>query len=464
MPHDREPAPSVFCLVTLGCKVNQYESQALRESWRRLGWRESDDPAEAGVILVNTCAVTANAVADVRGAVRRLNRLAPEAAIVLTGCAAEALPDELAALPGVARVVGQKNKHDLLPGPLAAEQPDADAMPVPGADERPAALFPPFTVSGYDRSRSVLKVQDGCSHGCTYCIVPLTRGSARSRPAGEVLDEARRLMEAGFGEIILSGVNLRQYRESGLPGKKGGDFWNLLEFLDTALAPEWAGRARLRISSLEPGQLGPKALDVLGACRLIAPHLHLSLQSGSPAVLERMGRGHYDPSELPSFLADLSDCWPVFGLGADLLTGFPGESGDEFLDTMALCRSLPLSYAHVFPYSPRPGTKAANMPGQVTADAKKKRAALLRTMVANKKQAFLRGLLKLPLVHVVFEDTRNGQASDKPSMPQGTCEFYADCLSLPDTPVTPRGITPARPVRLDREFLVVAPLTEKVTP
>ena len=498
----------LFHIATLGCKVNQYESQSLREAWLAAGLEETRAPEQAAVILVNSCAVTAKAVADVRNAVRRLHRAAPQAAVIVTGCAAVAMADELAALPGVLAVVPQDRKADLkglvpelvtgcnesgLPPRTPPGGNDSPRTPPiqkniaeqcfsdnagpgpqgPGGGVRgggapsfpsPSSLrYPDLAVSGYERSRAVLKIQDGCSHGCAYCIVPLTRGAARSRPFAESLAEARRLLGAGFAEIVISGVNLRQYAQ------EDGGFWAFLSGLDAALAPEWAGRARLRLSSLEPGQLGDEALAALARCRMVAPHLHLSLQSGSASVLRRMGRGHYRPDTLPVFLDRLRAVWPVYGLGADILTGFPGESDGEFEEGLRLVQGLGLTYAHVFPYSRRPGTQAAAMPGQVPQAVKKDRAARLRETARQGKEAFLRQLAVLPELTVVFED-RDGETA------RGVCEYYADCRlgSVPaglfDAPghepgqnlardtvrELARGLTGVRPVGTDGETLCVA--------
>ena len=446
-----------FYLATLGCKVNQYESHALREAWEALGMPEAARPEDAGCIVVNSCAVTAKAVADVRHTVSRLHRAAPDASIIVTGCAAEVMAAELASLPGVVRVVAQSNKTELLrlaSGAEAAEGPTrAGSGPgrIAASDSPHPQVFPPFSVSGYDRSRAVLKVQDGCSHGCTYCIVPLTRGRARSRSFDEALEEARRLLASGFREIVISGVNLRQYRSS------EGDFWDFLSRLDASLSPEWAGQARLRLSSLEPGQLGGRALEALSACRMVAPHIHLSLQSGSPGVLTRMGRGHYDPASLPDFLERLRGLWPVFGLGADLLTGFPAESDEEFAEGLELIRALPLTYTHVFPFSRRPGTRAASLPGQIAQTVKKERAARLRALVGEKKQIFLRKLLAESRLSVVFEN--RGEQGGSRKSPRGLCEYYVDCRLASDghgKAATPSGVlTPARPVGMDGDVLLV---------
>ena len=214
-------APWTFCILTFGCKVNQYESQSVREAWQRMDGAETDAPAEADVILLNTCAVTANAVTDARQAVRRLQREAPGVPVVIAGCAAEVARKQLAALPGVLRVVEQDHKSRLLDAPplvLFAEEAAGSATPFPSSPAEAAAraatrdrTFPPFHIDGFRRARPVLKVQDGCSHGCAYCIVPLTRGPARSRPPKDCLAEMRRLLEAGYREIMISGINLRQY-------------------------------------------------------------------------------------------------------------------------------------------------------------------------------------------------------------------------------------------------------------
>ncbi len=452
-----------FALVTLGCKVNQYETHALREAWLAQGHREAANPAEADLICVNTCAVTARAVVDVRAAVRRAHRAAPNARIVVTGCAAQVLGEELAALPGVTLLVPQQEKHSLNTFPETTRTPSQappvagsrGVTPLAGAGQGPASIqdgfdnkaFPPFQVSGYDRARAMLKVQDGCSHRCTYCIVPLTRGASRSRLPEDSLAEARRLLGAGFRELTVSGINLAQYGRDLTPHH---DFWDLLALLEKKLAPEWAGRARLRISSLEPGQLGDKALETLGNSRLIAPHLHLSLQSGSRSLLKRMGRGHYAPAMLEGFCRELARVWPLSGLGADILTAFPGETEEEFTETLALCQTLPFSYAHVFPYSRRPGTPAADWPGQLGAEVKKARAATLRACIADKKAAFLRRSLDSPQVLVVRESV---------SGIKGVNEFYLDCVfEIPPKNAAPRELVAARPVAVDGERLVVRPL------
>ncbi len=427
--------PPRFHITTLGCKINQYESQALREAWQGQGFSETHDPAEAELVLLNTCAVTANAVRDLRQALRRLQREAPQARLLVTGCAAALLEAELGTLPDQVQVVPQADKARLL-RPLEA----------PVAEPEPA---PPFAlrISSYDRARAVLKVQDGCSHGCSYCIVPLTRGPSRSRAPEEVLAEARRLLQGGLRELVLSGVNLRQYRH------EGWDFWDLLQALDRELAPDWHGVARLRLSSLEPAQLTPRGLEVLAASRLLCPHLHLSLQSGSPGVLARMNRRHYGPAEVVAGVAGLQSFWPRFGLGADILVGFPGESEAEFAQTLDLVRALPLSYAHVFPYSRRPGTRAADLAEQLPRPLRKERAAVLRALVAQKRGAFLRELAATPELLVLVETLQPESGAEGRSAEYARVELQG---ALPSE--RQRCLVPVRPLGVRGDRLLAAAL------
>ncbi|MGE4298132.1 MAG: MiaB/RimO family radical SAM methylthiotransferase [Desulfovibrionaceae bacterium] len=445
-----------FHIATLGCKINQYESQALREAWCAMGWTETGDPALAGTVIVNSCAVTQNAIRDLRQTVRRLHRANPGAAIIVTGCAGEVLADELATLPGVTEVVPQSQKRGLLvarPPAAAPQSPQSPqpAQPAPQARQAENAATPDFAIASFERARPVVKVQDGCSHRCAYCIVPLTRGPSRSRDPRAVHAEVARLLDAGFREIILSGVNLSHYGRDLAPAT---DFWDLVAALDAALAPQWDGQARLRISSVYPGQLSAKGLDTLAASRLVCPHLHLSLQSGSPAVLHAMGRGATDPAAMLGFLDQLRAHWPVFGCGADLIAGFPGETEAQHAESLAVVKALPLTYAHVFPYSPRPDTPAAGMPGQVADAAKKARAAALRAVAARRKGAFIQRVAALPLVHVAVEGG---------SPARGMSEYYVECR-FESEEAAPHTIVASRPVAVEGGVLVVGEAGQAKTP
>ncbi len=437
------PEQRTFYLDTLGCKVNQYETQALREAWQGLGFAECPTPENSSLLIVHSCAVTANALSDVRAHIRRLHRANPDAAIMVMGCAAEVCGSDLIGLPGVVRIVSRAAKADFI-----LTGPDSKNDCLPGQVAEP--VFPPLCISGYTRARPVIKCQDGCSHGCTYCIVPLARGRSVSRPPEDILAEMRRLHEAGFAELIISGINLRQYGRDFPKAAPIRNFWDLLAWLENELVQDWAGQARWRLSSLEPGQLAEQALDTLGQSRLIAPHLHISLQSGSPTVLRRMGRGHYAPEMLGDFLGNLRRAWPVMGLGADILMGFPGESEAEFEETRLFIQALPLTYAHVFPFSVRPGTKAATLPDHLPRQVKDTRAALIRSLAEAKKSAFLHALIQRSAADPAASLKMVLESRDRRL---GVSEYYASCcLAEAGRPLgallTPGALVTVRPVSI----------------
>ncbi|HDQ41540.1 MAG TPA: MiaB/RimO family radical SAM methylthiotransferase [Desulfonatronum sp.] len=420
-----------FYLSTLGCKVNQYETQVIREAWEKLGHCGVTEAGRAEVILVHGCAVTQRALADLRKCVAALHRATPDAPILITGCPAQTHGPELAGLTGVARVIGLANRGLILAGPdvLLAKQ-DEKAWTSP----RPAVLE---GLGDFNRARAQVKIQDGCSHGCTYCIVPLARGRHQSRAPRSVVEEIRRLLAAGFRELSLIGINLRQYGRDLDPGM---DFWDLIRLLEQTFTPEWAGRARFRMSSLDPAMLDAKALDTLAGSRMLCPHLHLSLQSGSRDVLQRMGRGHCDPGDVAPFCQELAQTWPLFALGVDLLTGFPGERDAHFQETVELCSALPLSYAHVFPYSPRPGTPASGWPHQVPEGLRRKRAKVLRALAQRKKNDFFQKVMHCHALNMVVEGREPLQ---------GKCQFYVACqVRVPLRGVEPRSLLCVRPVSI----------------
>ena len=472
-----------FHILTFGCKVNQYESQALREAWTDLGGKECADPAEAQVALVNSCAVTARGERDARNALYRLHRAAPAARRILTGCSACLAGPALAGgqtdgqtsgqtdgqtdgqtgtqlvhsiVPPRAKALLLRGPWDLPPATGPEALPPTASVPAFGEQGTPGGQG--FAIRAFQRARPVLKVQDGCSHRCTYCIVPLVRGPAQSRPLPDILAEATGLLEAGHGEIMLSGINLHHYgRDWRISDAKAPDFWDMLRALDAHLAPRWAGRARLRISSLEPSQLTPRGLDILAHCRTVCPHAHLSLQHGSPAVLRRMGRGHTRVERLLHAVQQLRSLWPSMGLGADILMGFPGESEADVTATLDVVRRLGLTYAHVFPYSVRPGTAAAAFDGQVPHHLKLARAASVRSAVDAQKKLFWQRLLGLPEL-VVALDSPHGANTARAR--KGVEAHYAPCRLLhPPTPeAVQQGMVRARPVDMDEKSLLLTPL------
>ena len=439
---------------TLGCKLNFSESSTLAREFEEGGFVRVAPDAEADICVVNSCSVTEHADKKCRNLIRKLHRRNPGAIIAVTGCYAQLKPQEIAAIEGVDIVVGNNDKGDLykrvleLPGKGRAQVYSCDADSL-------TSFFAAF--SSGDRTRAFLKVQDGCSHGCAYCIVPLTRGPARSRPPRDCLAEMRRLLEAGYREIMISGINLRQYamRDEGCR-----DFWDLLSYLDRELSPEWGSGARpdparFRISSVEPAQLTERGIATLAETRMVCPHLHLSLQSGSADVLKAMRRGHYTPEALLSAVEGVAKLWPRFGLGADILMGFPGETEAHVLETLEVVRSLPLTYAHVFPYSARPGTVAAELPDQVEKAVRQERAARVRAVVEAKREAFWKDTLTCERLLVALDCNEDAGAA---SGQHGVDECYVPCRLR--TPLRGEGHTliPVRPVSVSRKGVIVEPV------
>jgi MiaB/RimO family radical SAM methylthiotransferase len=458
-PQDGKASPWKFYLATFGCKVNQYESQALREAWEGFGGTECDRPEDADIICVNSCAVTAGGERDARNAVFRCRRAAPAARLILTGCAVNfwSAPQTrrriTPAFPDI--FVPQEQKKLLLltdPRCLPIEQPTEQARNRPaGKSGAPAMVgsFPPFRINAFKRARPVVKVQDGCSHRCTYCIVPRARGPATSRAPGEILAEILRLFAAGHAEIMLSGINLNQY---GRDKPDYGDFWDLARGLEKHLAADFAGRARLRISSLEPSQITGRGLDnlldILSAGRMFCPHLHLSLQHASPAVLKRMGRGHYSAQQVIDAVTELKKIRPTLGLGADILVGFPGETERDISILTDFIAKLPFSYAHVFPWSKRPDTPAAGFDGQIPVSVRQARAAEVRQVADGRRSAFLQDQLALKRMLI---------AADAPSVAKplkGVNEFYIPCV-FRQMPAWSSGLIPAAPTGMSGKNLLV---------
>ncbi len=418
-----------FYIITLGCKINQYESQAIAESLQDRGFEHVDEPSAAEEIIINSCAVTSRAVRDLKKTCRQAARSNPRARITVTGCAAQVLEQELSELREVHKVIPQKDKLRL-PGILVHDSPVTKKTP-------------DYLISDYFRARAVVKVQDGCTHRCTYCIVPLTRGKSRSRPPEVILDEMVRLLDKGFTEINLGGINLRLYGRDLSPEI---DFWDLVNFLKKKLSTSANRKFRIRLSSLEPSELDSKALETLAKTGMICPHLHISLQSGSPSVLEKMNRGHYDPFDLINFSGRLEKIWPLYSMGADILAGFPGETPEDFKQTMELVQNLPLSYAHIFSYSPRPGTPAAGFADQVPEYEKKLRTRELKSLVHTKREEFLRRLAREEKLDIVMETGTKGMS-----------EYYVECQLEKGSLLKPKQMISVKPLRIEQEKLIVCP-------
>jgi threonylcarbamoyladenosine tRNA methylthiotransferase MtaB len=355
-------------VVTFGCRLNAYESEVIR--------REAAAAGVTDTVVVNTCAVTAEAVRQSRQSIRRLKRERPDARIVVTGCAAQTEPKSFAAMPEVALVLGNEEKMsaevwrrqrealDHAPFGLAAEEKVAvnDIMAV---TETAAHLVDGFE----DRARAFVQVQNGCDHRCTFCIIPFGRGNARSVPMGEVVAEVRRLCERGYREVVLTGVDLTSYG-SNLPGASG------LGTLVKQILKHVPELARLRLSSIDSVEADRDLLDAFANDMRLMPHLHLSLQAGDDLVLKRMKRRHLRADAI-AFCDQVRRLRPDVVFGGDIIAGFPTETEAMFARSLDLVDECALTHLHVFPFSARPGTPAARMP-QVARGIVKDRARRLR--------------------------------------------------------------------------------------
>jgi threonylcarbamoyladenosine tRNA methylthiotransferase MtaB len=343
-------------VVTFGCRLNAYESEVMRRHARAAGL--------ADAVIVNTCAVTAEAERQARQAIRRIRRERPDATVIVTGCAAQIDPGRFAAMPEVDRVLG--NDVKLRPDAFGpGEHPRVEVNDIMEVRETAAHL-----VDGFDgRARAFVQVQQGCDHRCTFCIIPYGRGNSRSVPIGDVVAQVRALVAAGYREVVLTGVDVTSYG----PDLPGAPTLGQMARRLLALVPELP---RLRLSSLDPVEMDEDLWRLVAEEPRLMPHLHMSLQAGSDMVLKRMKRRHLR-ADAVAMAERARRLRPDIALGADLIAGFPTEDEAMFGDTLAAVEECGLAYLHVFPYSPRPGTPAAKMP-QVPGAAVRERAARLR--------------------------------------------------------------------------------------
>ena len=381
---------------SVGCKLNQHEAGALMEGFGRRAYRvvAADEPAD--VFVINTCTVTGSGDADSRRAVRRARRLNPEATVVVTGCYAQRRPDELSAA-GADLVVGNGDKVRLIDHVEAHLRGE----PTPAVDSSVPPHSTSFlTIEGpvpRGRTRGTLKIQDGCDEHCTYCIIPSVRGRGVSRPHEEVLDQARRMIDAGYRELALTGVHSGSY---GHDRHEPTALVRLLEALD-----HLPGLERLRLNSVEPAYVTDALIDFAASSMRFCRHLHIPLQSGDDAVLRRMGR-QYTRAHYAECVTRAAEAISGCALGADVMVGFPGETDEQFVNTRDLIDSLPLTYLHVFAFSPREGTPAVRLRDHQTKATKSERSRELISLGAAKRLAFHRRHLHQE-VRVLVEDRRD---------------------------------------------------------
>ena len=338
-------------VLTLGCKVNQYESQAMMNSLAEAGYEISSAPADCDVVVVNSCTVTAMSDRKTRQIIRRARRESPGAVIVLTGCMSQAFPDAAKQLAEADVILGNSNRSSLLPDIqkfLATRNRVFDVIPHHHS-------FEPLSVGQYrERTRAFLKIEDGCNRFCSYCIIPYARGRVRSKPLDDLKQELSSLAAHGYREVVLTGINLSAYgQESGL---------TLCDAVDAACAQE--GVERVRLGSLEPERLDAPVIARLKRQEKLCPQFHLSLQSGCDATLRRMNR-HYTAEEYRTIVKNLREAFPNAAVTTDIMVGFPGETEEEFAESLAFEREIGFAKVHVFIYSRRSGTAAAAAPRQV---------------------------------------------------------------------------------------------------
>jgi threonylcarbamoyladenosine tRNA methylthiotransferase MtaB len=372
-----------FYVQNFGCRASQADGAGLEAALLDRGLCAATEPAAADVVVLNTCTVTAAADEDARRAIRRVKRENPAANILITGCYAQRAPREIAELPGVTWVVGNSNKHeipDILSESAVAYHGQIRVDDIFGQHEFFSA---PVEDAAGDRTRPNLKIQDGCNNRCSFCIIPFVRGRSRSAPAEQVIAQVRQLATR-YREVVLSGINLGRWgREPGSTLRLAGLIRRLLEE---------TGVERLRLSSVEPMDFSDELLSLMAESPRIAKHVHAPLQSGSDRVLRRMHR-KYRPGHYEDRVAKARDWMPDAAIGADVMVGFPGETEEEFEESRQFIESLPFTYLHVFTYSERPGTPAAECPDQVPIAVRKERNRILRELGARKNLEFRRSMI-----------------------------------------------------------------------
>jgi threonylcarbamoyladenosine tRNA methylthiotransferase MtaB len=355
-------------IITFGCRLNAADSQAIRTI-----------AGDGDAVIVNSCAVTAEAVAEARKAIRRARRDRPDAPIFVTGCAAQIEPQSFAAMPEVTRVIGNREKFE-----AASFRADATAR-VRVSDIMAVRANAPHLVPAFaDKVRAFVEVQTGCDHRCTFCIIPYGRGNSRSAPAGLVIDRIRALVDAGHQEVVLTGVDITSYGHD-LPGTPS------LGLLVERILRHVPDLPRLRLSSVDPIEIDARLIELIAHEPRVMPHLHLSLQAGDDMILKRMKRRH-SRADAIALCQQLRAMRPGIAFGADLIAGFPTETDAMFANSLAIIDACDIVFGHIFPYSERAGTPAARMP-QVSAAVRKARAAALRAAAGARHRRWLQSLV-----------------------------------------------------------------------
>ncbi|MDR7867266.1 MAG: tRNA (N(6)-L-threonylcarbamoyladenosine(37)-C(2))-methylthiotransferase MtaB [Sporomusaceae bacterium] len=420
--------------TTLGCKVNQFETETMEGLFKARGYEVVAFDRPADVYVVNTCSVTHLGERKSRQLIRRATRTSPGATVVVTGCYAQVSPGEVEAIPGVDVIVGTQDRQRIVD--LTEEAADSHRQIRAVGDIMAADEFediPLFAAPG--RTRAFLKIQEGCANFCTYCIIPYARGPLRSRSLASIEREAAKFVAAGFREIVLTGIHLGAY------GQDAGGAATLTDAVRTVLAVP--GVARLRLGSLESIEVSDALIAVMLRDERFCPHLHLPLQAGDDAVLAAMNR-HYATAEYRDLVRGIQERVPDIAITTDIIVGFPGETDEQFANTLAFAAGMDFARIHVFPYSRRQGTPAAEFPGQVSEAEKKRRAAALQDLADRQAAAFHARFVGREL-KVLFEPAADGGVE---GLTGNYMRVYTDgARSLA------REIRPVRLVRLHKDGL-----------
>ncbi len=381
---------------SFGCRASQADGAAIETALAERGWQATQTSGEAQLVVLNTCTVTQAADHDLRQTVHRIHRENPEARIVVTGCYAQRAPEDIAGIPGVSMVVGNSHKIQI-PDLIAPDTPYHGQIHVGDIFEQQEFLSAPVEDAYGERTRPNLKIQDGCNNRCSFCIIPFVRGRSRSSPADQVLEQVRTLA-AKYREIVLSGINLGRWgREHGFSTNPARLVHLVQRMLDETAVE------RIRLSSVEPMDFSDELLSLMAGSTRIARHVHAPLQSGSDTVLRRMHR-KYRPRHYEDRIRKAHALMPDAAIGADVMVGFPGETEEEFEQSRAFIEALPFTYLHVFTYSERPGTPAAESDCQVPMPLRKERNRILRGLAARKNLEFRQSMVRRTLSAVTLDN------------------------------------------------------------
>lgn len=400
-------------IYTLGCKVNQYESQVIAQALKNEGYELVAPDKFADVYIVNSCTVTSESDRKNRQIVRRLRRQNPDAAVLLTGCMPQAYPKESAALLEADIIVGNRRNHEI-PQLLQTFFQTRQRHVATLEHKKDDPFIPCAVHSFYGRTRAEIKIEDGCNRFCAYCAIPYARGRVRSKKIEDIRTESAALGDAGYSEIVLVGINLSAYAD------ENNDICDAV-----AAACESDKVLRVRLGSLEPDHLTDDVIERLARCPKLCPQFHISLQSGCDRTLKRMNR-HYTADEYKALCDKLRRTFPDTTLTTDVMVGFPGESPEDFEASLAFVRGIGFEKVHVFPYSPRSGTRAAEMDGQVPKAVKEQRAAVMIAETEAIRQSFLRAQVGKTVQVLIEEHKENGwhegyTANYTPVRVQGNC-------------------------------------------